>query len=223
MTIRRPWGGRRNRLATFVTAAGVVLVLAGIGVLVPPLLGVWQRGNHDHQLLQKWLGNQGAITKVLPSEVVAPAGSSSPPAAAACGSGSPSSEYLLVAFPTLPGIEGVAGNGSWALLTQRSVVHYSSSPGPGQEGNMLIALHREPNFEPLGSLRVGDPIVITDRACTKFTYTVTQVWVESPSKVSQLGQLSGGKYLTLITCTPLWVDTQRIVIRAELTSSTPTT
>ena len=222
MRIRRPSGGRRSRLGTSLMAAGVVLVLAGIGVLVPPLLGVWQRGGHDHQLLQKWLGSQGAITKVLPSQVVAPAGSGIP-GAAACGSGSPSSEYLLVAFPTLPGIEGVAGNGSWALLTQRSVVHYSASPGPGQEGNMLIALHREPNFEPLGSLKVGDPIVITDRACTKFTYTVTQVWVESPNKVSQLGQLSGGKYLTLVTCTPLWVDTQRIVIRAELTSSAPTT
>ncbi len=223
MRIRRPSGGRRSRLATSMTAAGAVLVLAGIGVLVPPLLGVWQRGGHDHQLLQKWLGSKGAITKVLPSQVVAPAGSSSPGAVAACGTGSPSSEYLLVSFPTLPGIEGVAGNGSWALLTERSVVHYSASPGPGQEGNMLIALHREPNFEPLGNLRVGDPIVITSRACTKFTYTVTQVWVESPNKVTQLGQLSGGKYLTLVTCTPLWVDTQRIVIRAELTSSAPTT
>ncbi len=223
MRIRRPLGGRRNRLATSMMAAGVVLVLAGVGVLVPPLLGVWQRGGHDHQLLQRWLGSQGAITKVLPSQVVAPAGSSSPGGAAACGSGSPSSEYLLVAFPTLPGIEGVAGNGSWALLTQRSVVHYSSSPGPGQEGNMLIALHRDPNFEPLGSLKTGDPIVITNRACTTFTYTVTQVWVESPNRVSQLGQLSAGKFLTLITCTPLWVDTERIVIRAELTSSAPTT
>lgn len=88
---------------------------------------------------------------------------------------------------------------------------------------MLIALHREPNFEPLGNLKVGDPIVITDRACTRFTYTVTQIWVENPSQVSQLGPLTGGRYLTLITCTPLWVDTQRIVIRARLTSSTPTT
>ncbi len=211
--------GGRGRLSGLLMAGGVILVLAGIGVLVPSLLGVWQRGNQDHQLLQKWLGNQGAITKVLPSQGVTPAGAASPSAAPDCGSGSPSSEYMLIAFPTLPGIEGVAGNGTWALLNQRSVVHYSASPAPGAVGNMLVALHREPNFEPLGSLKVGDPIIVTDRSCTKFTYTVTQVWVENPSKVTQLGQLSGGRYLTLVTCTPLWIDTQRIVIRAQMASS----
>lgn len=217
--MRHPrWRGwRRRRLATLVTAAGVVLVLAGVGILVPPLLGVWQRGSQDHQALQKWLGSHGAITKVLPSQGVAPAGSASP-GAAACGSGSAASQYLLVSFPSLPGVEGVAGNGTWALLNQRSVVHYSASPAPGQPGNMLLALHREPNFEPVGNLRPGDTIEITSRSCTKFTYTITQVWVESPGKVTQLGRMTGGAYLTLVTCTPLWVDTQRIVVRAKLTS-----
>lgn len=211
--------GRRRRLANLMALAGVLLVLAGVGLLLPPLLGVWQRGGQDHHLLQSWLGPKGAITKVLPSKSEDPAAATSPGVAAACASGSPSSEYALVSFPSLPGIEGVAGNGTWAMLTQRSVVHYSASPAPGQEGNMLLALHREPNFEPLGNLKVGDQVVVTNRACQTFTYKITNVWVENPNRVTQLQALSGGKYLTLITCTPLWIDTQRIVIRADLTSS----
>jgi LPXTG-site transpeptidase (sortase) family protein len=208
-----------HRVGGALAAAGVILVLAGIGILAPPLIGVLQRGNNDHKLLQSWLGANGAITKVVPSQTENPVGASSPAAAVACGSGSPSSEYALVDFPSLSGIGGVAGNGTWSMLTQRSVVHYENSPAPGQLGNMLIALHREPNFEPLGTLMAGDTVVVTNRNCQQFTYTITRIWTENPSQVTQLQALSGGHYLTIITCTPLWIDTQRIVIRATLTSS----
>jgi len=211
--------GRGRRLGTILAVCGVVLVLAGVGILLPPVLGVLHRGGNDQALLQKWIGPKGALTKVLPAKVESPAQDSQPASAPSCGSGSPSSEYALVDFPSLPGIEGVAGNGSWQMLTQRSVVHYAGSPGPGGVGNMLIALHREPNFEPLGTLQPGSQIVVTARDCQKYTYTITKIWVENPSQVTQLEPISQGHYLTLITCTPLWIDTQRIVIRATLTSS----
>ena len=219
MAKRLAGGTRRRRLATALTGLGVVLVLVGIGILVPPLLGVLHRSSDDHELLQKWLGSNGALTKVIPGQTESPLNSGSAATAPACGSGSPSSEYALVSFPSLPGIEGVAGNGSWAMLTQRSVVHYSDSPPPGGVGNVLIALHREPNFEPLNQLRPGDQIVVTARNCERYVYTVTRTWVESPDQVTQLASMSSGHYLTVITCTPLWVDTERIVIRATLTAT----
>lgn len=211
--------GRRRKIGTGLAGVGVVLILAGVGILAPPLLGVLHRSSNDHHLLQSWLGPNGALTQVIPSQSENPAGSSAPATAAACGSGAPSSEFALLDFPSLPGIAGVAGNGNWSMLTQRSVVHYADSPGPGQPGNMLIAVHREPNFEPLGTLKVGDQIVVTNRSCKQFTYTISQIWVESPAQVTQLQSLSGGSYLTVITCTPLWIDTSRIVIRAALTGS----
>ncbi|NNM96287.1 MAG: class E sortase [Candidatus Dormibacteraeota bacterium] len=219
--MKTPMAGwaRRRKVGTTLAGLGVILVLVGVGVLLPPVLGVLHRGSNDHKLLKSWLGPNGALTQVIPAQSENPAGSSSPATAPACGSGSPSSEFALLGFPSLPGIEGVAGNGNWSMLTQRSVVHYADSPGPGQAGNMLIAVHREPNFEPLGTLKVGDPIVVTNRSCRQFTYTITQIWVESPAQVTQLQALSGGSYLTVITCTPLWIDTSRIVIRAVLTRS----
>ncbi|MHB1576787.1 MAG: sortase [Candidatus Dormibacteria bacterium] len=222
MAVQLAGGRGRRRLAAALAGLGVILVLVGIGVLVPPLLGVLHRGGNDHQLLQRWLGSNGALTKVIPGQTESPLNSGSAATAPACGSGSPTTEYALVSFPSLPGIEGVAGNGSWAMLTQRSVVHYQGSPAPGGVGNMLIALHREPNFEPLNKIRPGDQIVVTARNCQQYTYTVTRTWVEWPNQVTQLDSMTSGHYLTVITCTPLWIDTQRIVIRATLTATSPT-
>lgn len=68
---------------------------------------------------------------------------------------------------------------------------------------MLLALHREPNFEPLGTLKAGNQILITARNCQQFTYTITQVWVENPSQVTQLQPITQGHFLTLVTCTPV--------------------
>ncbi|MHB8394707.1 MAG: class E sortase [Candidatus Dormibacteria bacterium] len=219
MRLRFAGWGRRRRIGNVLAVTGAVLVLAGLGVLLPPVLGVLHRGGNDKQLMHKWLGPTGAITKVIPQQAESQVNSNSPATVPACGTGSANTEYALVAFPSLPGVEGVAGNGSWAMLTQRSVVHYAASPGPGGVGNVLIALHREPNFEPLGTLKAGDQVVITARDCQQFTYTITQVWVESPAQVTQLQPIAQGHFLTLVTCTPLWVDTQRIVIRATLTAT----
>ncbi len=203
-------GGGRRRVGLVLAAVGAALVIAGLAVFIPPLLGVLKRGHADQVLLHKWKDPGSALTKHI-------SGSGGPVSAGSvCGAGTANSEYALVQFPSLPGIEGVAGNGNWSMLTQRSVVHYSASPGPGQPGNALIAMHREPNFEPLNTLQVGQSVVITNRNCQRFTYQVTNLWVENPNQVTQLQPLSGGAYLTLITCTPLWVDTQRLVIRAEL-------
>jgi len=187
------------------------LLLAGAVLLVPSLLGVVQRGSTDRAVLHHWLGPSGAITHVLTPMV-----DTSLKSAAACGTGSVAQNYALLAFPTLPGTEGVAANGGWNLLTQRSVVHYGHSPAPGATGNVIIALHREPNFENLNQLHVGSPITVTDRNCHRWTYRVTQIWVLSPNQVTQLNPVASGHVLTLVTCTPLWIDTQRLVIRATL-------
>lgn len=199
------------------TIAGVALVAAGVGLLIPSLLGVSRRATADRQALGSWraaLGTHGAITHVV---VQRPG--SVPAFASGCGAGSAVQDYALIRFPTLPGTEGVAASGTWTLLTQRSVVHWGASPAPGQAGNVLIALHREPNFETLGRLRPGDPIVLVNRACRSYTYRVTRTWILNPSQVTQLAPVAGARVLTVITCTPLWIDTQRLVIRARLVSA----
>ena len=198
-------------LPLLLTLLGSALLLTGAALLVPSLLGVAQRGGTDQAALKHWLGRSGAIAQVL-----TPAVDTSLKAAAACGTGTPAQNYALLAFPALPGTEGVAADGGWNLLTRRSVVHYGHSPAPGAVGNVVIALHREPNFENLNQLHRGSLITVTDRSCRRWTYRVTQTWVLDPNQVTQLNPVAHGHLLTLITCTPLWIDTQRLVIRAAL-------
>ncbi|MGH7643318.1 MAG: class E sortase [Candidatus Dormibacteria bacterium] len=213
------WAGRR-RVGVILAGGGILLIAAGLAIFLPPLVGVLQRSHNDTLALQKWKSPGSALSQQLPKDKTIPKpGTSSAPTAASCGSGSPASEYALIDFPSLTGIEGVAGNGTWSMLLSRSVVHYDSTAAPGQPGNGLWALHREPNFEPLGTLHAGNTIVLTNRNCQQFTYVITNIWTEYPSQVTQLQPINSGTYITVITCTPLWVDSQRLVIRAQLQTS----
>ena len=112
---------------------------------------------------------------------------------------------------------GVAVNGNWTQLDDRSMVHWYGSPDPGGDGNVIIAFHREPDYQNIDQLAVGSTVTIENRSCQTYVYTVTQRWDLAPSAVTQLVPTSG-QVLTLITCTPWWQDYDRLVWRADLTS-----
>ena len=94
----------------------------------------------------------------------------------------------------------------------------NGTPDPGQQGNSIIAFHREPDYQDINQLDVGNTITVQDRTCHSFTYKVTGRWDVPPSQVSQLTPTSGYD-LTLITCDPWWQDYNRLVWRATLTSA----
>ena len=104
-------------------ALGVASILAGGVLIAGPIIGVFQRGAVDSTALKHWKG--AATNPVAP----APAASTSP----ACGTSS-ATDYALVGFgaPVQYHYAAVAGNGTWALLNSRSMVHYSGTPNPGQ-------------------------------------------------------------------------------------------
>jgi LPXTG-site transpeptidase (sortase) family protein len=190
-------------------ALGIASILAGGALIAGPIIGVFERGAADSTALKHW--------KSTPAHpiAVAPAASSTP----ACGTSSPT-DFALVDFgaPAQYHYAAVAGNGTWTLLNSRSMVHYSGTPNPGQLGNVIIAFHREPDFQYINEMNVGDTISIENRACQTFVYEVTNRWDLSPSQVTQLGPTAGHE-LTMITCDPWWQDYDRLVWRAELISA----
>lgn len=195
-----------------LVSLGLVAILVGAGLIAVPLFGVWQRGNADQTALSTWQkGGSNALTG-------APSKATAAPKTVACGSGSPS-DYALVTFsaPAAEHYGGVAADGTWDSLNERSMVHYTGTPAPGQQGNSIIAFHREPDYEHIDQLNVGDTVSVQDRACHTFTYKVTGKWTLDPTKVTQLVPTSGHD-LTLVTCTPFWVDSLRIIWRATLVS-----
>jgi LPXTG-site transpeptidase (sortase) family protein len=206
---RRP-ARKPIRLWMVLLALGVASILAGGALIAGPIIGVFQRGAADSTALKQWKSG-GAQPAVVP----APAASTSP----ACGVSSVT-DYALVNFgaPAAYHYAAVAGNGTWALLNSRSMVHYAGTPNPGQAGNVIIAFHREPDFQYINELNVGDTITIQDRACQSFVYKVTNRWDLSPNNVTQLVPTAGHE-LTMITCDPWWQDYNRLVWRAELISA----
>jgi len=116
------------------------------------------------------------------------------------------------------GLAREQGNGTWTLLNSRSMVHYQTTPNPGQAGNVIIAFHREPDFQYINQLNVGDTITIQSRTCQTFVYRVIKRWDLPPNQVTQLGPTTGHE-LTMVTCDPWWQDYDRFVWRAELISA----
>ncbi len=201
-----------------LSLGGVALIATGIGIVVVPLLGVQNRGKADDNALAQWnKGGSQALVGGLPDTADAAA-------VGTCGNSSPAESYALVSFPSLKqyGYSGVAGDGSWDLLLQRSMVHYHGSAAPGEVGNDIIAFHREPHFQNIDQLHPGDPIEVQDRNCRVWHYRVTASQVLAPDRVTQLGPTDDAE-LTLVTCTPWFQDYDRIVWRAVLTDKPTTT
>jgi len=215
---------RRFRRRRLVLVVSCLLVLSGLGITSWALI---QRATVQRPVAARSLNNANAANSWLtgsPSNAPSPTGPSAMSTAAATGStcgggGSDSDAYALVEFTGLPryGYVTVAVNGSWTQLDDRFTVHWYGSPAPGGEGNVIIAFHREPDFQHVDQLGVGKTVTIQDRACQTYVYTVTQRWDLAPSAVTQLASTSGHE-LTLVTCTPWWQDYDRLVWRAELTS-----
>jgi sortase A len=200
----------RRRLGPFRllgVLVGLLLVATGLALVVPPLWSLWQRNRVDDNALNQW--NKGG------SQALVGGGASN--YSGQCGSGDPSANYARVSFPSLAqyGYAGVAGDGTWDLLLKRSMVHYQGTAAPGQKGNDIIAFHREPEYQHIDELKVGDVVDVQDRNCKTWAYRISGRWQLSPSRVTQLTSTDGYD-LTLITCTPFWQDTQRLVWRATL-------
>jgi LPXTG-site transpeptidase (sortase) family protein len=201
---------RQPGLWTVFLAVGIAAIIGGGAILIGPFVGILERGQADSSALHNWQG--GAHPPVVGTNPDATK-------TRTCGSSSPT-DYALVSFggPAQYHYAAVAGDGTWALLNSRSMVHYTGTSDPGQQGNVIIAFHREPDFQYINQLAVGDTITIQSRSCQTFVYRVAQRWNLPPSKVTQLNPTSGHE-LTLITCDPWWQDYNRLVWRAELISA----
>jgi len=111
--------------------------------------------------------------------------------------------------------------------------HYVGTPLPGEAGNVAIAGHRTTFGRPLNrmdELTTGDKVFL-DTPFAVFEYTVVppfgghaNPWATNPQDFSVVGKptQSGQKTLTLTTCHPKGSAKERLILRLELTKSTPT-
>ncbi|GAB3072027.1 class E sortase [Nocardioides zeae] len=118
--------------------------------------------------------------------------------------------------------------------------HFDGSAGPGEVGNLAVAGHRITHGEPLRrmtELEVGD-LVLVDTRTTTYTYRLvtagdalevpfTATWVVDPvpenPDAGGTGPDAGpdARLLTLTTCAELFHTDQRLVAFAELVDAVP--
>lgn len=109
----------------------------------------------------------------------------------------------------------VQGDG-WEQL-KKGVGQHIGSANPGEAGNLVLAAHNDifgELFRDLDRLKPGDEVVV-NTATRQFTYRVTGLSIVEPTEVSVMAPTSRAT-VTLISCYPYLVDTQRIVVFAEL-------
>ena len=88
---------------------------------------------------------------------------------------------------------------------------------PGKSGNVILSGHNDifgQVFRDLDRLVPGDEIVLLTEK-NAYTYIVTGTQIVQPSQVEVVRQTEDST-LTLISCYPYLIDTQRIVVSARL-------
>lgn len=115
---------------------------------------------------------------------------------------------------------------------QRGVVHYATTPLPGQTGNGVIFGHSANNilnkgdykfaFVLLHKLVVGDTFYINYNG-TQYGYKIFERKIVPPSDVSVLNTSSKPVTFTLITCDPPGTSNNRLILVGEQISPSATT
>lgn len=109
----------------------------------------------------------------------------------------------------------VQGDG-WEQL-KKGVGQHIGSANPGQNGNVVLTAHNDVYgelFRHLDQLQPGDNIIVYTQQ-RQFVYVVERTVIVEPTAVEVMAS-TGSPTVTLISCYPYLVDSQRIVVFARL-------
>ena len=110
------------------------------------------------------------------------------------------------------------GSLRYEIVPAYGVTRFADSAPLGQPGLSLMSGHDDiygSIFRYLGRMHTGDAVVVTQGAHT-YRYVVRSVSVVTPDDVRLLNATYTRPTLALISCTPYWVDTHRVVVIADM-------
>ncbi|MGI6669085.1 MAG: sortase [Acetivibrionales bacterium] len=113
-----------------------------------------------------------------------------------------------------PIVEGVSDSNLNA-----GIGHIPGTAMPGEPGNCALAGHRSYTFgkffNRLDKLETGDEIIISTRK-EDLVYEVDKIHMVTPDDTSVLEGSKDENAITLITCTPIYVASHRLIVKAGL-------
>lgn len=126
---------------------------------------------------------------------------------------------VRIRIPAIRVDHAVVMGDDWESL-KRGVGHRTGSANPGERGNMVLSAHNDVYgeiFRRLDELKPGDEIFVYT-ASQVYRYVMREQQIVSPTDVWVM-EPTRNPTLTLISCYPYLIDTQRIVIFADLDES----
>lgn len=129
----------------------------------------------------------------------------------------PSTEQAVrIEIPAIEVDAPVVQGDGWEQL-KKGVAQHIGSPNPGSNGNVVLSAHNDVYgelFRHLDRLQPGD-VVRLHTEQQEFQYIVDRTQIVEPTAVEVMASTST-PMLTLISCYPYLVDSQRIVVFARL-------
>jgi LPXTG-site transpeptidase (sortase) family protein len=115
---------------------------------------------------------------------------------------------------------------------ESGVVHYVTTPNPGEQGNSVVVGHSSNNilnggkykfaFVLLNKLENGDTFSMT-KGGKRYTYKIYDKKIVKPNDLSVLGKNDKPSTVTLITCDPPGTSLNRLIVVGEQISPDPNT
>jgi len=125
-------------------------------------------------------------------------------------------QAIRIQIPAIGVDSSVIQGDGWEQL-KKGVGQYIGTPNPGEKGNIIVSAHNDvfgEIFRDLDQLKDGDLVVLFTSQRT-YTYAVQQVQILEPTQVEVMAP-SQEPIVTLISCYPYMVNTQRIAVTAVL-------
>jgi sortase A len=220
---------RTKRSTKIRIAVAVVLIVVGTAVAASPFVGNWLTYLRNKKMLEQFTqfenAFQSAQANASPTPTLEPGATPDPNAPPV------QYDYQYLSFNDqtvigviqidridirIPIVEGVKDEN---LIL--AIGHYPGTGMPGAAGNVVLAGHRSYSFgqffNRLDEMQIADPVLITYRG-TVYRYIVYDIFEILPDEswVLTAPDNKNDKILTLITCTPVYGATHRLIVRCRL-------
>ncbi len=206
--------GWRAEIRTTLRIIGSLLTVGGVALLA--FVAVTYQHNSNSPTTHHWTAAERAAGKHLASRLSHTQSFAAPPQIAAVQPGiDPATRMVIPKIEVdAPVVQTPPVGGVWQVADW-SVGHLSTTPNPGATGNGAYAAHDDIKgeiFKRINELVPGDRIMLYARHSV-VTYVVIRQLTVDPSNISPLDQ-TAQPTITLISCAPYWVDTQRLIVQA---------
>lgn len=156
-----------------------------------------------------------------PSSIVTPAATISPTTVSAPKNTKSKTDQIILGIMKIDKIKvkTIIVEGAKPENLRSGIGHLLGTSEIGQPGNCAFAGHRSYTFghffNRLDELNEGDEILISTKK-SDYKYKIYQILVVNPDDVSVLKGSKDNSIITLITCTPKFIATHRLIIHARL-------